>query len=66
MNLGYALAQRGHNVLLVDMDLQSSLTVFIGLQPCELEGTISESVLERSPLPILREIHQMELVPRLC
>ncbi|GAC1457756.1 MAG: hypothetical protein NVS2B14_02520 [Chamaesiphon sp.] len=45
------------------MHPQSSLTVFMGLQPHELEGRIAESVLERSPLPILRGIHQMDLVP---
>lgn len=63
MNLGYSLAQRQHKVLLVDMDPQSSLTVFMGLQPHELEDTIAQSILERSPLPILNGIHQMDLVP---
>jgi chromosome partitioning protein len=63
MNLGYLLAQAGHRVLLVDMDPQSSLTVFMGLQPHELEGTIAQSILDRAPLPILPGIHQMDLVP---
>ena len=63
MNLGYSLAQRGHRVLLVDMDPQSSLTVFMGLQPHELQDTIAQSILDRAPLPILRGIHQMDLVP---
>jgi len=63
MNLGYSLAQRGHRVLLVDMDPQSSLTVFMGLQPHELEDTIAQSILDRAPLPILHGIHQMDLVP---
>ncbi len=63
MNLGYSLAQRGHRVLLVDMDPQSSLTVFMGMQPYDLEQTIAQSILERSPLPILKDIHQMDLVP---
>lgn len=63
MNLGYILAQRGHRVLLVDMDPQSSLTVFMGVQPHEIEETIAQSILEREPLPVLRGIHQMALVP---
>lgn len=63
MNLGYSLAQQGHRVLLVDMDPQSSLTVFMGIQPHELENTISQSILERGALPILTDIHQMDLVP---
>lgn len=63
MNLGYSLAQQGHRVLLIDMDPQSSLTVFMGLQPYELENTVAQSILERELLPILAGIHQMDLVP---
>ena len=63
MNLGYSLAQKGHRVLLVDMDPQSSLTVFMGLQPYELEFTTAQSILDKQPLPILTGIHQMDLAP---
>lgn len=63
MNLGYALAQREHRVLLVDMDPQSSLTVFMGLQPYELETTTAQSILDKQPLPILSDIHHMDLAP---
>jgi chromosome partitioning protein len=63
MNLGYSLTQRGHKVLLVDMDPQSSLTVFMGLQPYEIEHTIAQSILDRASLPVLNGIHQMDLVP---
>lgn len=63
MNLGYSLVHQGHRVLLVDMDPQSSLTVFMGLQPHELEKTITQSILDREALPILNGIHQMDLVP---
>ncbi|MDX2239774.1 MAG: ParA family protein, partial [Leptolyngbyaceae cyanobacterium bins.302] len=55
MNLGYALTQQGHKVLLLDMDPQSSLTVFMGLQPHELEETIAQSILDRAPLPVLSD-----------
>ncbi len=63
MNLGYSLAQKKHRVLLVDVDPQSSLTVFMGLQPYELKDTIAQSILERSPIPVVRQLHQMDLVP---
>ena len=63
MNLGYSLAQQGRRVLLLDMDPQSSLTVFMGLQPYEIEQTIAQSVLEREALPIVPGLHLMDLVP---
>ncbi|MFB2893124.1 ParA family protein [Aerosakkonemataceae cyanobacterium BLCC-F50] len=50
LNLGYHLAQRQHKVLLVDMDPQASLTVFMGLEPSELDNTIYESIMNGSPL----------------
>ena len=41
MNLGYHLAQRKKNrVLLVDMDPQASLTTFMGLDPDSLNKTV--------------------------
>lgn len=63
MNVGYHLAQRNHDVLLVDMDPQASLTVFMGLEPSELDQTIGDAVLEGHPLPIHRNIHGLDLVP---
>ena len=41
MNLGAALAERGREVLLVDVDPQANLTVGMGLDPGELETTLS-------------------------
>ncbi|MDJ0728173.1 MAG: ParA family protein [Prochloraceae cyanobacterium] len=63
MNLGYALANRSHRVLLVDLDPQASLTTFMGLEPTELKATIYNSLLEDWKLPILTSIHKMDLVP---
>lgn len=62
MNLGYHLTQAGHQVLLVDMDPQASLTLFMGLQPWSLEETIYESILADQPLAI-HSLHGMDLVP---
>lgn len=63
MNLGYHLAQRKKKVLLVDMDPQASLTVFMGLEPSDLDKTIYESVMASEPLPIHTDLHGVDLVP---
>lgn len=63
MNLGYHLAQRKHRVLLVDMDPQGSLTLFMGLEPLDLEKTIYNSLIEGSSLPIHYDLHGMSLAP---
>lgn len=63
MNLGYHLAQRGHSTLLIDMDPQASLTVFMGLEPSDLEDTIASSILESSPLPIHADLYGIDLLP---
>ena len=61
MNLGYHLAQRRQRVLLVDMDPQASLTAFMGLESSELEKTVYEAILLGEPLPIHKDIHNMDL-----
>ncbi|MBD1853185.1 ParA family protein [Cyanobacteria bacterium FACHB-502] len=64
MNLGYHLALRGHRVLLVDVDPQASLTTFMGLEPHELEETITNAILdEEGRLPIQQDLHKMGLAP---
>lgn len=63
LNLGYHLAQRTYKVLLVDMDPQASLTVFMGLEPSELNKTVYEAILTGEPLPIQQNIHNMDLAP---
>jgi chromosome partitioning protein len=65
MNLGYHLAQRHPNrVLLIDMDPQASLTTFMGLEPENLTKTVYEAAVGEEPLTIHPEpIHGMSLVP---
>lgn len=64
MNLGYQLAQRGHRVLLIDLDPQASLTTFMGLESYDLEHIIADALLdEEGELPIHRDLHGMDLVP---
>lgn len=61
MNLGYHLAQLAHQVLLVDMDPQASLTKFMGLIPKELDSTVADAIVEELPLPLHEAIHGMDL-----
>ncbi|MGB3494697.1 MAG: AAA family ATPase [Elainellaceae cyanobacterium] len=63
MNLGYHLAELGHRVLLVDIDPQASLTVFMGLEPSELDETVYNAIAQSTPLPLHQKIHQMDLAP---
>lgn len=63
MNLGYHLAQRHHRVLLVDMDPQASLTIFMGLDPVELTQTVYEAVVGEEPLPIHGKVHGVDIAP---
>jgi chromosome partitioning protein len=53
VNLGAALAQRGQNVLLVDLDPQGNLTSSFGLEK-DVQQTVAESLLDRRvPLPVV-------------
>ncbi|MBF2057572.1 MAG: ParA family protein [Cyanobacterium sp. T60_A2020_053] len=51
MNLGYHLSQN-YKVLIIDFDPQGSLSLFMGLEPSELDATIYDSLINDEPLPI--------------
>ncbi|MBD1904060.1 AAA family ATPase [Trichocoleus sp. FACHB-6] len=42
-NLGYHLSTRGHKVLLIDLDPQASLTIFMGVDPESLDKTVYDA-----------------------
>lgn len=63
MNLGYHLAKRDLKVLLVDLDPQSSLTTFMGVDPTELETTLADVLIDEVSLPIRSNRYGMDLVP---
>lgn len=64
MNLGYHLHLKEHKVALIDIDPQASLTTFMGLEPHELEETISDSILnEETKIPIHSNLYGMDLIP---
>ena len=46
-----------YRVLVIDMDPQASLTIFMGLEPYELEKTIYHAILHDEVLPIHRGIY---------
>jgi len=46
-----------YQVLVVDMDPQASLTIFMGLDPYELDKTIYQAILHDEPLPIHKGIY---------
>jgi chromosome partitioning protein len=63
MNLGFQLAQRSNRVLLVDMDPQASLTVFMGLEPPELEATVADVIMDGGDPVIHSGLNGMSLLP---
>jgi chromosome partitioning protein len=59
LNLGAALAEKGHKVLLVDLDPQASLTLSCGLNPDRVEATIYNAlaaVVKGEDRPTLADI----------
>ncbi len=46
INLGAALAEQGHRVLLVDMDPQGALSVGLGLNPLALDQTVYNLLMD--------------------
>jgi chromosome partitioning protein len=64
-NLGYHLARK-HEVLLIDMDPQASLTTFMGVEPDKLDEkqTIYAPITDQRGIEIWHEpIYNMHLVP---
>src|SRR5438034_5267053 len=58
LNLGVALKERGHRVLLVDLDPQGNLTMSQGWNPDEIERSMFDVLVHR--LPITEIIEQAE------
>jgi chromosome partitioning protein len=62
-NLGYHLSQKGHQVLLIDLDPQSSPTPFVGIDPEKLEKTPFDALINEEPLFIIKTNQGFDLVP---
>jgi chromosome partitioning protein len=67
INLGAALAEQGRRVLLVDFDPQGALSVGLGIQANDIDGTIYNLLMERdlSPRDVLFKtgVNGMDLLP---
>ena len=63
LNLGYHLSLRSHKVLLIDIDPQGSLTLFMGVDTQNLDKTVFDAIVNEEPLSIHTGIHGMDLAP---
>ncbi len=59
LNLGVALAEKGHKVLLVDLDPQGNLTMSQGFNPDSIERSMFDVLVHK--LPITEIIEQAEV-----
>ena len=59
LNLGVAFAERGHRVLVIDLDPQGNLTMSQGMNPDAIERSMFDVLVHR--LPISEVIHKAEV-----
>ena len=63
-SLGAALAERGRDVLLVDLDPQACLTYSLGLRPDDLAGSLHGVLVNRQPIEeIVTKVGDLRLLP---
>jgi len=67
INLGAALAERGHRVLLVDFDPQGGCGIGLGIEPGSLEASVYDVLLDRSlaveEVVQKTSVHDLDLLP---
>jgi chromosome partitioning protein len=61
LNLGVALAEKGNNVLLVDLDPQGNLTMSQGLNPDEIERSMFDVLVHKIPIQDVIEKREVDL-----
>jgi chromosome partitioning protein len=61
LNLGVALSEQGHGVLLVDLDPQGNLTMSQGLNPDEIERSMFDVLVHRIPIQEVIEKREVDL-----
>jgi chromosome partitioning protein len=61
LNLGVALVERGKRVLCVDLDPQSNLTMSQGIDPDELERTMFDVLVHKTPLEDVIQHREVDL-----
>ena len=61
LNLGVAFAERGHKVLLIDLDPQGNLTMSQGLNPDTLEQSMFDVLVHRLPIEQVIETREVDI-----
>jgi chromosome partitioning protein len=61
LNLGVALAERGKRVLAVDLDPQSNLTMSQGLDPEDLDRTMFDVLVHKTPIEEIIEQREIDI-----
>jgi len=61
LNLGVALAEKGHRVLAVDLDPQANLTMSQGWNPDEIERSMFDVLVHRLPITEIVRTHEIDI-----
>src|SRR6266566_9882727 len=61
LNLGVAFAEKGHRVLLIDLDPQGNLTMSQGLNPDEIERSMFDVLVHKVPIQEVIERREVDL-----
>jgi chromosome partitioning protein len=61
LNLGVAFAERGHRVLLIDLDPQGNLTMSQGLNPDTIQRSMFDVLVHRMPIDQVIETREVDI-----
>src|SRR2546426_2247153 len=61
LNLGVALAEKGHSVLVVDLDPQGNLTMSQGWNPDEIERSMFDVLVHKLPITEIIRTHEIDV-----
>jgi chromosome partitioning protein len=61
LNLGVALAEQGHRILLIDLDPQGNLTMSQGLNPDEIDRSMFDVLVHRVPVEDVIERREVDV-----
>src|SRR5258705_8043449 len=61
LNLGVALSEKGHNVLLIDLDPQGNLTMSQGMNPDEIERSMFDVLVHKVPIQDVIETREVDI-----
>src|SRR6476659_9759742 len=61
LNLGVALKEKGHSVLLIDLDPQGNLTMSQGWNPDEIERSMFDVLVHKLPMSEIIQTHEIDV-----